>query len=72
MLKKQPRDFWMLVDLIGFLLGLLLLLFLSEYNKIDGFMSMDVLNKLVILYCGLHTIMLAIHGVYILATTDKL
>ena len=66
MLKKEPRVFWMLVNIIMFILGIIWFFTIHDYMGDDAFRESGW-NKILYIYTSTHLTLIGLHAIILLA-----
>jgi hypothetical protein len=69
MLKREPRTFWMVVNLIALVLGLIWCTIYHDHVGDEVFKTEGYMDGMLI-YFGVHVTFVALHFVYLLATRE--
>jgi len=70
MLKKEPRVFWMLVNIIMFILGIIWFFTAHDYMGDDAFRESGW-NKIFYIYASTHLTLIGLHAILLLAIPSK-
>lgn len=70
MLKKEPRLFWMIVNLITFVLGVTWFFSMHDYMGDNAFRESGW-DKVFYIYCASHFTLMGLHAIILLALPSK-